>query len=187
MASALLPIGIGLAFLALFGAVVTSDASITGYSQPGYQTQVLAVLFNALAPMMTPLSSATGRATLMPIAGEQLNLGFLPLAAWTGAAVLIGVSSRGNSLASAFVTASLAYLLWLVLGMAVLPQVNSSVPWPIYTAGMSDQLFFKAPLDFVAVYALPITLSMAVSRVVTSMTKPRVKEQTLHRRRFWEY
>jgi len=179
----------GLSLLVMVGVIATYGASTSGSADPTDQLRILAVIFNALAPMLSPISSAVGAPVTMPIAGESLYLGLLPLLGWVIAGIGVGLASRdfGEAAGASMALASLVYVLWLGLTLLILPRVESAISWVVYLAQVATRLLFDSPLDFASLYLLPITLSTATTMLHSRASRPKIREQPPVRRRFWEY
>lgn len=191
MARIFLPVILSLAILVGFGAALSASASISGMKDPTPQMAIIAVVFNALASLITPLSSASGSGAIMPIGGEVLYLGIWPIIAWIVAGLGIGLMTgeAKGAIPAALASSSLTYILWMLTAIMVLPQVQSKSAWEIYLAQMSSHLLIRAPLDFLAIICIPLASSITLAlfepippdgRNTTVPAKP-VK------RRFWEY
>lgn len=182
---------LALAILVGFGTAITMDASISGLRQPTPQMAVLAIIFNALAALTTPLTSAAGGGTYMPIGGETLYPGLIPLAAWSvaglGCGLLVGDAKR--AIPATLTISGLSYLFWILSSLMVLPTVKSMVPWELYLARASSQIFIEAPLDFAAIFAIPAASSIAIAlfEPIPPTSKPTNQPIQPVRRRFWEY
>ncbi|MDJ0269526.1 MAG: hypothetical protein NXY59_03070 [Aigarchaeota archaeon] len=179
----------GFSILTLAGAIATLGTQTAGMIAPSDQMRVLATLFNALAPMLSPLSSAAGTKVLMPIGGEELALGIAPLIAWVAAGVAIGLMSRDGSEAAtaSLALASLTYILWLGLALLVLPSTGAAIPWSNYLDMVVSRILVSTPLDFFSIYIIPTALSAATTSLYQKATRPRIHEKPIERRRIWDY
>jgi hypothetical protein len=191
MAGKVLLTVLALSILVGLGAAITADATIYGGKAPTAQMAILAVVFNGLAALMTPLSSAMGASTLMPIGGEQLHLGISPILVWLAAGCAMGLlaAQARDTIPAAILATGIAYISWLGLAIMVLPSVDSSIHWPLYMASMTSHIFSQAPLDLFTIFALPALSALTISLFEPLMPseKPRTTEAGPFRRRFWEY
>lgn len=182
---------LALSILVGLGAAVTMDASIYGGRAPTAQMAVLAVVFNGLAALITPLSSAMGASTFMPIGGEQLHLGLSPILIWLAAGCAIGLlaAHAKDTFPAALLATGIAYISWLGLAMMVLPSVESNIHWTLYMAQMTDRIFSQAPLDLLTIFALPAVsaVSIALFEPLIPSEKPKTTAVQPLRRRFWDY
>lgn len=180
-----------LAILVGCGAAMTMDTSISGGRSPTPQIAVLAIVFNALAAIMTPLTSAAGGVTSMPIAGETLHLWLLPTVAWALAGLASGLMAGDakRAIPASLTVSGLTYILWMLASITVLPAVQSSTPWQLYITKISSQIFWEAPLDFAALFAIPAATSAAIAlfEPIPPASKPAHPAIQPTRRRFWQY
>jgi hypothetical protein len=191
MTRILLTLLLSLAILVGFGAAVSDAASISGMKNPTPQMAVIAVVFNALATLMNPISSASGGGTYMPIGGEVLYLGFWPIIAWILAGLGIGLMAgeARATIPAALTSSALTYILWIMTSIMVLPAVQSTTPWELYLAQATGHLLLQAPLDFLAILTLPAvsSITLALFEPIPSAGRPAAPPPQPVRRRFWEY
>ena len=184
MSSSFYPAVLGLAVLALIGLILTMDQSIT-YTQP-LQVMLLAILLTALTPLLFPLTQLLGGGLTMPLTGDQISYGVLPLVTWIVVGVVVGAmsSDRGETVRASLLLTSLYYLLWILLTITILPNLKGPVYWSTYLDKVFTTIMNRTPLELAAIYTIPLITAVIVDSLL-SVGKQR--EPTIKRIRVWEY
>jgi len=158
---------LGLAVLTLIGLIITMNQPVT-YVQP-LQVMVLAILLTALTPMLFPITQMLGGGVLMPLPGDFLSYGSLPMLTWLVAGAVIGVMSvdRGSAVRASLLLTSLYYLIWITMTITILPNVKGTIYWSTYLDRVFTTIVTRTPLEIVAIYAAPLMTAVATDALLS--------------------